>query len=54
MEEVLSGRVTDAQIMTLLSGLKVKTETLDETRGLRYRHETPCRADFPAESSKGG
>jgi len=44
MEEVLCGRVTDAQIVTLLSALRVKTETLDEIVGFATamrRHAAP-------------
>jgi anthranilate phosphoribosyltransferase len=44
MEEVLSGRASNAQIMTLLNGLRVKTETLDEIVGFATamrRHAAP-------------
>jgi anthranilate phosphoribosyltransferase len=54
MEEVLSGRATDAQIVTLLSGLRVKTETLDEIVGFATamrRHAAPI---FPPNHPKAG
>jgi anthranilate phosphoribosyltransferase len=44
MEDVLSGRATDAQIFALLSGLREKTETLDEIVGFARamrRHAKP-------------
>jgi len=44
MEEVLSGVATDAQIFALLSGLRAKTETLDEIVGFASamrRHAKP-------------
>ncbi len=44
MERVLSGRATDAQIFALLSGLRDKTETLDEIVGFAKamrRHAKP-------------
>ena len=51
MERVLSGRATDAQIVALLSGLRDKTETLDEIVGFAKamrRHATPI---FPPGQS---
>ena len=44
MEEILSGRATNGQITALLSGLRTKTETLDEIVGFAKamrRHATP-------------
>ena len=44
MEDILSGRATEAQIFALLSGLQAKTETLDEIVGFANamrRHATP-------------
>lgn len=44
MEHVLSGRATDTQIFALLSGLRAKTETLDEIVGFAKamrRHARP-------------
>ena len=44
MEEILAGRATDAQIVTLLNGLGAKTETLDEIVGFATamrRHAAP-------------
>jgi anthranilate phosphoribosyltransferase len=52
MEEILSGRATDAQITVLLSGLRAKTETLDELVGFAKamrRHATPI---FPPGHSR--
>lgn len=48
MEDVLSGRATNAQIVNLLRGLRDKTETLDEIVGFANsmrRHATPI---FPS------
>lgn len=48
MEDVLSGRATNAQIVNLLRGLREKTETLDEIVGFANamrRHATPI---FPS------
>ena len=44
MEEILSGCATDSQIVALLSGLRAKTETLDEIVGFATtmrRHASP-------------
>ena len=44
MEEILSGRATDAQIAALLTGLRMKGETVDELVGFATamrRHATP-------------
>ena len=52
MEEILSGRATNAHIIGLLKGLQTKTETLDEIVGFAKamrRHATPIfRPNHPA------
>jgi len=50
MEEILAGRATDAQIAALLTGLRMKGETVDELVGFATamrRHATPI---FPGHS----
>jgi anthranilate phosphoribosyltransferase len=50
MEEILAGRATDAQIAALLTGLRMKGETVDELVGFAAamrRHATPI---FPSHS----
>jgi anthranilate phosphoribosyltransferase len=50
MEEILAGRATDAQIAALLTGLRMKGETVDELVGFATamrRHATPI---FPGDS----
>jgi len=50
MEEILAGRATDAQIAALLTGLRMKGETVDELVGFATamrRHATPI---FPGRS----
>lgn len=47
MEEILAGRATDAQIAALLTGLRMKGETVDELVGFATamrRHATPIFA----------
>lgn len=47
MEEILSGRASDAQIAALLTGLRMKSETVDELVGFATamrRHATPIFA----------
>jgi anthranilate phosphoribosyltransferase len=54
MEDILSRRATDAQIVTLLKGLREKTETLNEIVGFAKamrRHATPI---FPPDYSTAG
>jgi anthranilate phosphoribosyltransferase len=51
MEEVLSGRATDAQIVALLSGLRAKTETLDEIVGFANAMRRHATSIFPPEHS---
>ena len=50
MEEILAGRATDAQIAALLTGLRMKGETVDELVGFATamrRHATPIFAGHP-------
>ncbi len=47
MEEILSGRATDAQIVALLSGLRAKTETLDEIVGFATAMRRHAKPIFP-------
>ena len=50
MEEILAGRATDTQIAALLTGLRMKGETVDEIVGFATamrRHATPIFAGHP-------